>query len=246
MAKARVNLGRCFPEIPFEFRSIGQSCHRPAFPVTMRLLEVHFTPEQEAQLAPIATSAGIDAERLVKDAALRILQGDTGFRATPSEGVVAAMRALRARVKPDPEGWTTRDYILHGRRWMALVVDASVALAWALPDESSPYADAVLTAVEQDGLRVPELWARELANGLAVAYLRRRITPADESAFLLAHSYLSIDVEEPVPAVTAVRNGAAAAIRYGLTAYDAAYVALAARENLTLATLDTAMRRAAE
>jgi predicted nucleic acid-binding protein len=129
---------------------------------------------------------------------------------------------------------------------VSLVVDASVALAWALPDESSPYADAVLAVVEQDGLRVPELWARELANGLAVAYLRKRITAADENAFLLALSYLSIDVEEPVPAVGAVRNGTAAAMRYGLTAYDAAYVDLAVRENLTLATLDTAMRKAAE
>ena len=129
---------------------------------------------------------------------------------------------------------------------MTLVVDASVALAWALPDESSPYADAVLAVVEQTGLRVLELWARELANGLAVAYLRKRITSVDENAFLLALSYLSIDVEEPVPAVTAVRNGTAAAMRYGLTAYDAAYVDLAVRENLTLATLDTAMRKAAE
>jgi len=129
---------------------------------------------------------------------------------------------------------------------MPLVVDASVALAWALPDEISTYADAVLAVVERDGLRVPELWAREIANGLAVAYLRKRITSADENAFLLALSYLNIDVEEPVPAVTAVRDGTAAAMQYGLTAYDAAYVDLAAREKLTLATLDTPMRKAAE
>lgn len=74
---------------------------------------------------------------------------------------------------------------------MALVVDASVALAWALPDESSAYADAVLVAVEREGLRVPDLWAREIANGLAVAYLRHRITSADEKAFLEALSNLS-------------------------------------------------------
>jgi hypothetical protein len=43
-------------------------------------MEVHFTPEQEAQLAQIAATAGIDAERLVKDAALRLLEGDAGFR----------------------------------------------------------------------------------------------------------------------------------------------------------------------
>jgi predicted nucleic acid-binding protein len=50
---------------------------------------------------------------------------------------------------------------------MALVVDASIALAWGLPDESSAYADAVLAVVERDGLRVPDLWPREIANGLA-------------------------------------------------------------------------------
>jgi hypothetical protein len=79
-------------------------------------MEVHFTPEQEAQLAQIAATAGTDAERLVKDAALRLLEGDAGFRAVPPGSVVAEMRALRAHVKPDPEGWTTRDYVHHGRR----------------------------------------------------------------------------------------------------------------------------------
>ena len=79
-------------------------------------MEVHFTPEQEAQLAQIATNAGTDAERLVKAAALRLLQGDIGLRAALSGDVVAAMHALRARVKPDPEGWTTRDYARFGRR----------------------------------------------------------------------------------------------------------------------------------
>ena len=129
---------------------------------------------------------------------------------------------------------------------MPLVVDASVALAWALPDESSAYADAVLAVVEREGLRVPELWAREIANGLAVAYLRKRITSADERAFLAALSHLRIEVEEASSALTVVRDGTAAAMRYGLTAYDAAYLDLASREKLTLATLDTAMRKAAE
>jgi predicted nucleic acid-binding protein len=55
-------------------------------------------------------------------------------------------------------------------------------------------------------------------------------------------------LEEATSALTVVRDGTAtaAAMRYGLTAYDAAYLDLASREKLTLATLDTAMRRAAE
>ncbi len=90
---------------------------------------------------------------------------------------------------------------------MPLVVDASVARAWALPDEGGAYADAVLAVVERDGLRLPELWAREIANGLAVAYLRKRITSVDERAFLTALSHLiekvilAAVIDEPVGVV---------------------------------------------
>ena len=82
----------------------------------LRAMEVHFTPEQEAQLARIASTSGTDPERLVKDAVLRLLEGDASLRSVPPGSVVAEMRALRARVKPDPEGWTTRDYVRYGRR----------------------------------------------------------------------------------------------------------------------------------
>ena len=83
---------------------------------TLKPMEVHFTPEQEAQLAQAALNAGTDAERLVKDAALHLLQGNLGIQAVPPGSVVAKMRTLRAGVKPDPEGWTTRDYVQYGRR----------------------------------------------------------------------------------------------------------------------------------
>ena len=55
-------------------------------------MEVDFTPEQEAQLAQIATNAGTDAERLVKDAALRLLEEDARFRASVREGIAQADR----------------------------------------------------------------------------------------------------------------------------------------------------------
>ena len=58
-------------------------------------------------------------------------------------------------------------------------------------------------------------------------------------------SRLSIEVEDASPLMV-IRDGTAAAMRYGLTAYDAAYVDLASRERLTLATLDVPMREAAE
>ena len=54
--------------------------------------EVHFTPEQEAQLSQIASHAGKDTERLVKDAALRLLERDARFRAAVREGTAQADR----------------------------------------------------------------------------------------------------------------------------------------------------------
>ena len=55
-------------------------------------MEVHFTPEQEAQLSQIAARSGTDAERLVKDAALRLLEEDARFREAVWEGIAQADR----------------------------------------------------------------------------------------------------------------------------------------------------------
>jgi predicted transcriptional regulator len=55
-------------------------------------MEVHFTPEQEKQLSQIATYAGIDAEHVVKDAALRLLEDDARFRAAVQKGIAQADR----------------------------------------------------------------------------------------------------------------------------------------------------------
>ena len=55
-------------------------------------MEVHFTPEQEAQLSHIANQSGTDAEQLVKAAALRLLQDDARFREGVERGIAAAER----------------------------------------------------------------------------------------------------------------------------------------------------------
>jgi predicted transcriptional regulator len=59
---------------------------------TLKAMQVHFTAEQEAQLAQIATKEGTDAERLVKDAALRLLEEDARFRSAVREGIAQADR----------------------------------------------------------------------------------------------------------------------------------------------------------
>jgi hypothetical protein len=100
----------------------------------------------------------------------------------------------------------------------ALVVDASIALAWGLPDETSAYADAFTCE-----------------NG---------ITPTGEQKFLAELSRLTIHIAQ-ADALTVIRDGTAAAVRFGLTAYDAAYLDLALREGLPLASLDSALCKAA-
>ncbi len=73
-------------------------------------MEVHFTPEQEAQLSEIATNAGIDAERLVKDAALRLLQEEARFREDVQRGIAAADRG---DFVSHEEVWANVETILH-------------------------------------------------------------------------------------------------------------------------------------
>jgi len=55
-------------------------------------MEVHFTPEEAAQLSKIAAHEGIGAEQLVKDAALHLLEDDASFRAAVQKGLEQADR----------------------------------------------------------------------------------------------------------------------------------------------------------
>jgi len=55
-------------------------------------MNVNFTPEEEARLAQIASKEGTDAERLVKEAALRLLEDDARFRSAVREGIAQAER----------------------------------------------------------------------------------------------------------------------------------------------------------
>lgn len=55
-------------------------------------MEIHFTADQEARLVEIATREGTNAEGLVKDAAVRLLEEDAQFRAAVREGLAQAER----------------------------------------------------------------------------------------------------------------------------------------------------------
>jgi predicted nucleic acid-binding protein len=128
---------------------------------------------------------------------------------------------------------------------MSFVLDASITMAWLFEDEATSQTETLLDRLGAEEAVVPSLWPYEIANVLIVAERRKRITEAQGRHFTRLLSNLPIRVMEASSA--AIWDGAInAATRYGLTVYDAAYLDLAMREGLSLATQDKALRAAAE
>lgn len=124
---------------------------------------------------------------------------------------------------------------------MAYVLDASFAAAWFLPDEFSDAADGLLDELLANPPIVPSLFRHELRNLLLVAERRGRLSSSDVDEALATLAKLSIVEKGPA----ADRDVLHLARRHGLSAYDAAYLALAKSEGLSLATLDKRLAAAA-
>lgn len=125
-----------------------------------------------------------------------------------------------------------------------IVVDASVVLAWCFEDEGSPAADETLDRLAEEGAVAPAIWPFEVANALRTAERRGRLDLADLARLRGLLEALPIDVE-PADLPTTLGEVLDLARTLELTAYDAAYLALAARGGLPLATIDDGLRRAA-
>jgi predicted nucleic acid-binding protein len=128
---------------------------------------------------------------------------------------------------------------------MAFVIDASATMPWRFADEATPWTEALLDRVEAgEEVLVPAHWPLEVVNSLLVAERKGRVTDAQVSEFLEDLAALPIRV---VPAAAAPQWPAIhrLAEQYRLTAYDAAYLELAQRTGLPLATLDGDLRKAA-
>jgi predicted nucleic acid-binding protein len=124
---------------------------------------------------------------------------------------------------------------------MPFVLDASVAACWAFEDEDHPIATAALDRVRRDEATVSSLWWFEVRNTLIVSERRGRIAEADTAAFLHELARLDVTIDHtPVES-----NVLALARKHRLTVYDAAYLELARRGRAALATLDSALIRAA-
>ncbi len=125
------------------------------------------------------------------------------------------------------------------------VLDCSLTMAWCFADEADAVADAALDRLSEDVALAPSIWLLEVTNVLLVAERRGRINSADAARFLDLLSALPITIDE----TTRERAwGPIAGLgrEHGLSSYDAAYLELAMREGVPLASRDAALRSAAE
>jgi predicted nucleic acid-binding protein len=124
---------------------------------------------------------------------------------------------------------------------LTLVIDASILAAWFLDEKPDPRVETVFHIVARVETLAPTLFYYEIRNALLVSERRNRITEAMSAAFLRDLGLLPIRL---APAADGESLMALARERK-LTVHDAAYLELARREALPLATLDRDLERAA-
>jgi predicted nucleic acid-binding protein len=124
---------------------------------------------------------------------------------------------------------------------MRFVLDASVAITWVMRDEDYPLADRAFRELQAGSAIVPAIWWYEIRNILVLNERRNRISSQDSAQFLLDLDQLSVTVDFPHNDDRAMDLSR----KHNLSVYDAAYLSLALRERLPLATLDKALAAAA-
>lgn len=128
---------------------------------------------------------------------------------------------------------------------MRFVLDCSVTMAWCFSDENDHYADTVLDRLADAEALVPSLWPLEVANVLLVAERRHRLTEAQATRFVDLIGALPITVDRNTPDY-ALGSILSLAREHALSSYDAAYLELAMRSGLALATRDATLMKAAK
>jgi len=127
---------------------------------------------------------------------------------------------------------------------MSLVIDSSLTLAWVYSEETTEAVNQVFDTLSRTGAWVPSLWHLEVANVLEMSVRRKRHDARFRDATLadLAQLPIQVDAETHRRAWDTTLQ---LAVRHRLTLYDAAYLELALRSDLPLATLDEDLRKAA-
>jgi predicted nucleic acid-binding protein len=128
---------------------------------------------------------------------------------------------------------------------VSLVIDASAALAWLYPDETTPFIEAVFDKVIEEDAWVPSIWRLEVANSLMWSVRRGRMTLLKRDGILADLASLPI-FDDSQTGLHSWGRTLGLADAHQLTVYDAAYLELASRLSLPLATLDEDLRKAAQ
>jgi predicted nucleic acid-binding protein len=128
----------------------------------------------------------------------------------------------------------------------SFIVDASAALAWCFSDEATSWTDGLLERIRRgDQVLVPAHWPLEISNSLIMAVRRKRI-PAERPGMIWNEIALLTIAAEPPPTLDQTQSLLSLSQKHGLTVYDAAYLELAQRLGLPLATLDIDLRKASQ
>ncbi len=125
---------------------------------------------------------------------------------------------------------------------MPFVLDNSVVCGWFLENQATAYTAAVGRRLQEEKAYAPPVWELELANVLRAACMRQQMTQT--AAHVVIEQVLSLPIEidrKPVPANEIL----GLALRFGLCSYDAAYLELALRLKLQIATADGPLHDAA-
>jgi predicted nucleic acid-binding protein len=126
---------------------------------------------------------------------------------------------------------------------LSFVVDCSVGARWLLPDEATPYTEAVFDLLATRDVVVPGLFISEFGN-VFLKLARQRKLSADQAAGAVQRfAQLGLEVDRQTPDPVRLFS---LAMQYGLSAYDATYLELALRRGVPLACWDGGLRAGAE
>lgn len=125
------------------------------------------------------------------------------------------------------------------------VLDCSVAIAWLFEDETTPETEQLLERLKDTDAYVPSLWRLELGNILIQSEKRGRITAGELTSYLNLLATLPI-ITDTETDERAFREILVLSQTEALTTYDAAYLELAMRRGIPLATLDKTLARVAK
>ena len=125
---------------------------------------------------------------------------------------------------------------------MPFVLDNSVVSGWYIANQATPYTDDVAARLQEDRAVVPAVWELELANVLRAACVGERMNAQSAQQVVTQIGALPIEVDRHAAAPSELL---ALALRFGLDSYHAAYLELALRLQMPVATQDVALRDAA-